>query len=157
MVNKARLVWSRRYLLLQLLLLALQVLDAFVLPLVLLPHLLDGLLPLFSVLLEVHHLGLQLLLPLESFVELAPTFVTKLILTLLSLAFFLVPRGLQVLLSLPPVLPDGHLQLLLDRRLHDGLIVLPVCLLDLALVVLARAAWDLLGALRVLEHLMLLD
>ena len=121
MVNKGRLVWSRRYLLLQLLLLAHEVLDAFILPSVLLPHLLDCLLPFIGVLLQLLHLGLQLLFLLEGSVELAPAFVAQLALTLLNSAVLLNPRSFLVLLNLPPVLPGGHLQLLLDLRLHHGL------------------------------------
>ena len=140
MVNKARLVWSRRYLLLQLLLLALQVLDAFVLPPVLLLHLLDDLLPFIGVLPEVLHLGLQLHLPLEGFVQLASASITQSTLALLSLALLLVPRGIQVLLSLPPVLPDWHLQLLLDLRLLLRLVALLGCLLEIPLARVARVA-----------------
>jgi hypothetical protein len=157
MVNKARLVWSRRYLLLQLLLLELQVLDALILPPVLLPHLLDGQLPFLGVLLELLHLGLQLLLPLEGFVELASASITQSTLALLGLALLLVPRRLQVVLGFPPVLPDWHLQLLLDRRLNHRVGVLLDRLLDLGLTALAWVALDLLAALRLFQVLLLLN
>ena len=109
MVNKGRLVWSWRYLLLQLVFLALEVLDAFILPLVLLPHLLECLLSCIGVLLEVLHLGLQLLSLLKCSVELAPAFIAQLALKLLSYTVLLVPFDFLVPLNLPPVLPGRHL------------------------------------------------